>query len=352
MKSETFNRRDFLKLAGLTTLGTVSACAPMVDVATPTTMSSAAPEPTLTPAPAVTEQPTAQLAAAPQRKRVLRIAHMTDFHTQPEGNAPDGIRRALHHAQAQEDPADIILNTGDSVFDSLETDKPRTETQWDLFNEILSAENKLPIFHALGNHDVWGWGLSDSKVTADPLYGKEMAVEKLGLENRYYSFDLAGWHFIVLDSTHPRNPVSKYPYIGKLDEEQLQWMMGDVNAVAQTSNMPICIVSHIPILAACEYFDGPNEESGNWVVPASWMHIDARRFRDYFVQIPNIRLCLSGHTHQYETVDYLGVRYMTNGAVCGNWWNGIYMDVPPSYVMVNLYDDGSADSLLVPYDDA
>ena len=114
--------------------------------------------------------------------------------------------------------------------------------------------------------------------------------------------------------------------------------------------MPICIVSHIPILAACEYFDGPNEESGNWVVPAAWMHIDARRFRDYFLRTPNIRLCLSGHTHQYEVLDYLGVRYVTSGAVCGNWWNGAYMEFPPAYVMVNLYDDGSADNLFVPYD--
>ena len=68
-----------------------------------------------------------------------------------------------------------------------------------------------------------------------------------------------------------------------------------------------------------------------------------------FLQGPNVKLCLSGHTHQYESLDYLGVRYVTSGAVCGNWWRGVYMNCPPGYVMVNLYDDGSSDSTLVPY---
>ena len=331
MTKKIFTRRDFLKLAGLTTLGTVSACTlsrPM-DIANPTT------------------QPAKTYRLDKQKNRVLRIAHMTDFHVQPEGIAPDGMIQALRHAQAQEDPPDIILNTGDSIMDSLEADKARTETQWDVYNSIMEAECKLPIFHAIGNHDVWGWAVSDPAVKSDSRYGKEMAIEKLGLTNRYYSFDRAGWHFIVLDSTHLPNEVSSYPYIGKLDDVQFQWLTEDINSVS--SNVPICIVSHIPILAACEYFDGPNEESGNWVVPGAWMHIDARQFRGLFLQHPNIRLCLSGHTHQYESLDYLGVRYLTNGAVCGNWWWGAYMDFPPAYVLVNLYDDGTADSLFAPY---
>ena len=245
---------------------------------------------------------------------------MTDFLVQPEGIAPDGMARALRHAQAQPDPPDLILNTGDSIMDSLEADKARTVAQWETFTDILEAECKLPVVHAIGNHDVWGWGRSDAQIQVDPSYGKSMAVEKLSLPDRHYSFDRAGWHFVVLDSTHPPNEVSAHPYIGKVDDEQFQWLAGDVEAV--DGGTPICIVSHIPILAACEYFDGPNEESGNWAVPAAWMHNDARRFRQFFLEHRNIRLCLSGHTHQHEPLDCLGVRYLTNGAVCGNWWNG------------------------------
>jgi 3',5'-cyclic-AMP phosphodiesterase len=364
MKDKSLTRRDFLRLTGLAILGATSAC--QFSKAGPATKLQASTdqlsqtdstatvqtslcqsfqtEPTATPQASVTPQPRG-------KKRVLRIAHMTDFHAQPEGNAPDGIRRALRHAQSQKDPPDIIFNTGDSIMDSLQNaDKGAVEAQWETFTSILKSEANLPVMHAIGNHDVWGWGVNSSAIKKDPLFGKAMALEKLGLEMPYYSFDRAGWHFVVIDSTHLPNKVSKYPYIGMLDEEQFQWLVNDINRVAMTSNMPICIISHIPILAACEYFDGPNEESGNWVVPGSWIHIDARRFRDYFVQTASIHLCLSGHTHQYESLDYLHVRYMTDGAVCGNWWNGDYLEFPPAYVMVNLYDDGTADSYFVPYD--
>ena len=327
MKHKRLYRRDFLKLAGLATLGTVSACVPAQPVANPQSVK-----------PSQLENP---------KKRVLRIAHMTDFHVYPDNIASDGMIRALRHAQAQADPPDIILNTGDSIMESLEADKANTVAQWDVYNNIMKAECRLPVINAIGNHDVWGWAAADPNIKKDPLYGKEMALEKLGLSNRYYSFDQADWHFVVLDSTHTSDEASPYAYIGKLDDEQFQWLIEDINAVPKTT--PICIISHIPILAACEYFDGPNEEGGNWKVPGAWMHIAARRFRQLFLQYPNVRLCLSGHAHQHEVLDYLGVRYMTNGAVCGNWWQGWYMDFPPAYVMVNLYTDGTADSSFIPY---
>lgn len=324
---KTIGRRDFLKLTGLAALGALSACTPGA-IALP----GEPPQPN-------------------GRKRVLRIAHMTDFHVWPRGQAPEGMRRALRHAQSQADPPDMIFNTGDSIMDALKiVDQAAVEAQWETFNSLLKSECSLPVVHAIGNHDVWGWGSPDPAIQSDPLYGKVMALEKLGLEKPYYSFDRAGWHFLVLDSNHPPNEVSTEPYIGRLDEAQFQWLVTDINRIAQTSNTPVCILSHIPILAACEYFDGPNEASGNWVVPGSWMHIDARRFRDYFLQVPNVRLCLSGHAHQYESLDYLGVRYVTSGAVCGNWWDGDYMNFPPAYVMVNLYEDGTSDSFFVPYD--
>jgi len=318
------SRKQFLTLAGVTALGAVSAC--------------------------TSSQPAAQDSSTPTAavsKRALRIAHLTDFHVMPIGNAPQGMRDALRHAQAQADPPDIILNTGDSIMDSLEVTKDMAEAQWETFNTIIKEECKLPIYHCIGNHDVWGWGAPTPDKQSDPLYGKGMALKQLGLKERYYSFDLAGWHFSVLDSTHQAENGAQHPYIGKLDDEQFAWLEADILAV--DGEKPICIVSHIPILCACEFFDGDNESSGNWGVPAAWMHIDARRFRQLFLQNPNIRLCLSGHSHQHETLQYLGVQYFTNGAVCGNWWRGSYLDFPPAYVLVDLFEDGSAHSTFVPY---
>jgi hypothetical protein len=79
------------------------------------------------------------------------------------------------------------------------------------------------------------------------------------------------------------------------------------------------------------------------------MHIDARRIKDVFRQHPNVKVCLSGHIHLQDEVTYLGVKYLCNGAVSGNWWDGAYQEFSPAYAVVDLYDDGSSESEYIPY---
>lgn len=291
-------------------------------------------------------------APAQERRRVLRIAHLTDIHMQNTGEARRGLTRALAHAQSRPEPPAFLVNGGDAIMDALETPKDFCLKEWELFREVLEAECSLPIYHVLGNHDVFGWGLTGSDrdaAMADPLYGKAMALQELGLESPYYSFEEAGWHFVVLDSTHPREIESPQPYTGKLDEEQFAWLVEDLEATPATR--PVCLISHIPILCACEFFDGDLATTGNWVVPGAWMHIDAGRLRGLLLAHPNVRACLSGHAHQHDQVDYLGVRYSCNGAVSGNWWHGDYLNCPPSYVMIDFYEDGSIETELIAYDE-
>jgi len=134
MSDKPINRRQFLALTSVTALVVAGACAsPQKGSSTP----------------------------AGQKVRFMRIAHMTDFHVLPGEYATQGMRRTLRHVHIQLDRPDIIFNTGDSIMDSLEADKSSTESQWETFNNILSAECELPIIHAIGNHDVWGWGRQD-----------------------------------------------------------------------------------------------------------------------------------------------------------------------------------------------
>ena len=345
MTKDKLTRRDFI-LGGALTLGAagVARCGSLGAPATPTPTQSWAPVDVTLPAPTATTAPTLQT-----RVPVLRVAHLTDMHVLGETYAMEGLARAIRHAQGLNPPPDVLLNTGDCVMESLSANKEDTLAQWRAFLEVFATECSLPVVHCIGNHDVWGWGLDDPTIQSDPLYGKAMAVEQLELTARYFSYDQAGWHFVVLDSTHPRIIASsEIPYAGKLDEEQYLWFEQDL--VATPSDTPVCVASHIPIVAACEYFDGPNEQSGNWVVPGAWMHIDARRMRSLFLQHPNVRLCLSGHAHQHEKCEYLGVKYLCNGAVSGNWWGGSYMDFPPAYVVVDLFADGSSDHMFIAYD--
>jgi hypothetical protein len=46
---------------------------------------------------------------------------------------------------------------------------------------------------------------------------------------------------------------------------------------------------------------------------------------------------------------YLGVKYLCNGAVSGSWWDGVYQEFPPAYVIVDLFDEGTSASQDIAY---
>ncbi len=261
----------------------------------------------------------------------LRIAHLTDIHVQPEKNAAQGFEACLIHCQSQQ--PDLILTGGDLVMDTMHQDRARVDAQWALFHDVLNANLSTPIEYCIGNHDVWGWSDRDT-LQHEAGFGKQRVMEELELATPYRSFDQGGWHFVVLDSTHP---VEGNGYTAKLDDEQFEWLADDL---ARTT-APTLVLSHIPILAACAYFDGDNEQSGNWHVPGAWMHIDARRLKDLFLGHPQVKVCISGHIHLEDRVEYNGVTYLCNGAVCGGWWKGSYQECPPGYAMMDLNEDGT-----------
>lgn len=240
------------------------------------------------------------------------------------------MSKALTAVNDLVDKPDLLLTGGDQIMDALATDRSRAQAQWEVFLKTLRDCNGLPVEHCIGNHDVCG-----SEIGVDEVSGKRLAMDVLGLSSRYRSFDRAGWHFVVLDSTYPIGGS----YVAKLDEEQFEWLREDL--AGTPPDVPVLVLSHMPILAACAYFHGNNESSGNWHVPGAWVHIDARRIKDTFREFPNVRVCLSGHIHLVDRVEYLGVTYLCNGAVCGSWWNGCFQECAPGYAIVDLYDDGS-----------
>ncbi len=323
MPAGTMNRRNFLQRSGALALGATAG------LVSPASVIAAPPN--------------------PARKRVLRAAHLTDIHVRPD--QPDlqhpaaGMAEAIRRAQA--DAPDLLLFGGDCIGDALYTPRDEVLAQWDLWNRVFSAEVKTPAKLCLGNHDIYGWAHKDrAAAERDALYGKAYALERLGLKDRYYSFDQGGWHFVVLDSMQP-DYASNHHYIARLDETQFAWLARDLAATAATT--PICVLSHIPIFGAAAFLDGPRESERDWMVPGAWMHIDARRIKDLFRKHPNVKVCLSGHLHLEDDVTYLGVRYLCNGSVCGGWWKGKYQEFGPTYARLDFYDDGTVENTLVRY---
>ena len=272
------------------------------------------------------------------KKPPIRVAHLTDFHVKPGRDIEASVAKAMHHAQILLPEIDFIINGGDAIWDSLEADKEKTQIQWALFTSILKKENSLPVYHCIGNHDIWGWFIKENKPENERQYGKVWVVETLQMKNRYYSFSKDKWHFIVLDSTQ-LNPAGGY--IGKIDEEQLTWLQTELASVPKEKF--ICIVSHIPILSICAglFFD-KTEANGDLKIQRNLMHSDFLLLKKIFINYPNIKVCISGHIHLQDEVNYLGIKYYCNGAVSGNWWKGSFQEFAPAYAMLEFYADGTS----------
>jgi Icc protein len=272
------------------------------------------------------------------KKPPIRVAHLTDIHIKPGKDIEASVAKAMHHAQILVPEIDFIINGGDSIMDSLEADKDKTQIQWDLFTSILKKEISLPVYHCIGNHDIWGWFIKENKPENERQYGKVWVVETLQMKSRYYSFSKDKWHFIVLDSTQ-LNPAGGY--IGKIDEEQLAWFQTELASVAKEKF--ICIVSHIPILSICAglFFD-KTETNGDLKIQRNLMHSDFFALKKIFNNYPNIKVCISGHIHLQDELNYLGIKYYCNGAVSGNWWKGSFQEFAPAYAMLEFYDDGTS----------
>ena len=247
-------------------------------------------------------------AAPAGRKRSLRLAHMTDMHVQPELAAGEGMAAALKHVQSISDPPELILGGGDMVMDVSEADAARAKAQWDIWQSVLKQECSLPIQHCIGNHDVWGWNKVASKTTSkEPGWGKQQAIDKLGLSGRYYGFDRGGWRVLVLDSIYadPQNV-----YIARLDEEQFEWLTAELKRIP--AKTPVMLLSHIPILSvAVVEFRQAIEQNPRQSLGAT--HSDAQRIVRLLKQHPNVKAAISGHLHMTERIEYAGITYLCGG---------------------------------------
>lgn len=280
-----------------------------------------------------------------KRKRAFRLAHLTDIHVQPERKADGGMSACLKHVESLSDKPDLILTGGDLVMDSFDAGEARTKTQWDIFTRLIKDDTGIRVRHTLGNHDLWGGNKKKSKTTGqEPQWGKKWACDLLGLEKPYYSFDAGGWHMIVLDSV----TVKDDGYIARLDEVQLDWLGRDIAAVA--AKTPILICSHIPILTACVMLTSKYDEKiTEHKVGGSVMHLEAIKLKDLFLKHPNVKLCISGHLHLIERIDFNGVSYVCDGAVSAGWWRGKNDETDFGYGVFDLYDDGSFEHQYVTY---
>ncbi|GAB2594232.1 metallophosphoesterase family protein [Spirosoma areae] len=278
----------------------------------------------------------------PDRKRNVRIAYIGDTHITTQAKPMESIAKCFHHLQNQADKPAFILHGGDTIMDALAQDRDKVQKQWDVWHQVVKADNSLSIEHCIGNHDVWGF----ERAKTDPFYGKKWAIEQMQISSRYRSFDRSGWHFVVLDSVQPKGDGSWYTAF--IDPEQLDWLKADL---ARTDpKTPVLVLSHVPILTSTVLVFDKLQKKEQMVIPDGLMHTDAAELINLFYQYPNVKVALSGHTHLLDRVDYNGVAYLCSGAVSGNWWTSdTYQQTKAGYALLDLYDDGFVERTYLQY---
>ncbi len=272
--------------------------------------------------------------------RVLRFAHPTDIHVQPELRGGKGMTSAFQHMMSLKDPPQMLIVGGDMPMDTASTPQPRSSMLWSLYGKILAdnVPSSLPIHHTIGNHDIFGRDKQACQATGnESFFGKKWFLDEFGYPRTYFSFDAAGWHFIVLDSFDLDKTGSEYT--SRIVGDQLDWLKLDLASTPPAT--PIVVVTHVPIISVANYFDHETEIDPDILIPRTRMHVDFKSLDALFGAHPNVKLCLSGHLHVLDRAEYNGVTYICDGAVCGDKWKGPRLQTPEGYGIIDLYADGS-----------
>ncbi|BCU76780.1 metallophosphoesterase [Luteolibacter sp. LG18] len=200
------------------------------------------------------------LMAAGGSGKKIRIGIITDIHKDLVPDADERLK-AFMAAMEQVKP-DAIMQLGDFC-----QPKEKNRVFTDLFNAFTG-----PKYHVLGNHDM------------DGGFKREQTMEFWDMQARYYSFDLGGFHFIVLDGNdRPEGWKGGYPHY--LADDQVAWLKADLARTKlntfifshQSLERPTCIDNQEAvraILEAAKTADGKRKVAacfnGHW-------HIDHER---------------------------------------------------------------------------
>ena len=215
------------------------------------------------------------------------------------------------------------------VKESLSANEGRTyaltlgDMAWDRFwitnrydlNSYLAEMNRyfsgrLPVFHTMGNHD------NDPSLAGDFL--AETTYKSI-LGPTYYSFNIGGVHYIVLDDILYLTEGDRAFY-KEISAEQEAWLRKDLEHVSKKT--PLVLTMHSPL-----YDDNGKTSLYNGF---NTLITHLRGYKSTFI---------TGHTHVNYNVDNTSMSvpvYESNsGAVCGAWW------VTASNSGIHLASDGA-----------
>lgn len=276
----------------------------------------------------------AQASSPDDQAQKARFVFMPDIHLRRDLESPEDMAKALQSVSKLKPKPDFIVTGGDLIHDMRSMDLAEAEQMTELFQKIWNENTDIPAYHVLGNHDVAG--LNNESFSKDhPLHGSDFLKEKLGMPGLFYSFDRAGWHFIVL---HNFRVTSEKKFISEFSAEQMDFLKRDIE---QNGDRPTIIFAHYPAVTAAEFLDGAAKQGKD-----AWELGYGRATRNPMallqtIQGGNVKAYLSGHTHRLDTIKAMENLFIGSGSVSGSQWKGKQVDTAEGYTVVDINADGS-----------
>lgn len=240
--------------------------------------------------PACTKKSTAEISPVDLRLE-LKIPFRfiaygdTRFHDPADTEAANPpVRTALVQAIGAENPA-FICFTGDIVYNGYDVNDWKV---WDNETSIWK-KSKIPVFPALGNHDLHG----RETVALGNYFQRFPQLE----HSRYYSVRTANALVLVLDSS-----------LDELSGPQGKWLKGKLDYIPSDVDFVFVVLHHPPYTSSS---DAHKFGGGHSSRPQE--HALAKALEERQTHAPFRIIVLSGHVHNYERHEHGGVTYFVSG---------------------------------------
>ena len=244
----------------------------------------------------------------------VRLGVIADLH---HGLAPTAMERLDDFMEAvRERKPDAIIQLGDFNYGPGRGDE--CMELWRTFNG--------PRYHVLGNHDM-------------DFASKDAMVHNWQMPGPYYSFDVGGFHAVVLDRNNLKAEDGFTPYNeanfyvdaslrGYADDQQLSWLRADLAA----ASLPVIIFVH-------QGLGMPTSMSG-----ASRVIEEILEEHNRLGEGPRVVACFCGHHHIDRYAHKNGIQYLWINSASYHWVGADYGSMAhysrALYTFMTLHADG------------
>jgi len=208
-------------------------------------------------------------------------------------------------------PADLVIELGDFVNGAFVLgaeygDPTRIARILDEAVAILSRV-ECPVHYVLGNHDMYD-------------LAKDEFLAAVGADEKYYSFDFGGFHFVILDAEYNDPEQDDYDHVFmrvkcRIPQHELDWLANDL---ART-DLPTIVSVHQP-------FD--SEFDANAGGPPV---VNNAEVRQVLSESGVVIAVFQGHDHENRYAEIDGIHYVTFAAMVDHT-----EPTPPTWAQVTL----------------